>query len=173
MASVTFMLPLGIAIAASVRVGNLIGARDPERLRLACRTAFAMGGGVMAVAAVIFIVFRETLPLFYIGDASVVSLAAILLPIAGAFQIFDGLQVVGGGLMRGMGRPQAGAIVNLIGFYVIGLPLAWLLAFPTGLGIIGIWWGLAAGLGCVAFMLCIWVVRTSKRPLAELTVDTH
>jgi MATE family multidrug resistance protein len=173
MASVTFMLPLGIAIAASVRVGNLIGARDPERLRVACRTAFAMGGGVMAVAAVIFIVFRETLPLFYIGDASVVSLAAILLPIAGAFQIFDGLQVVGGGLMRGMGRPQAGAIVNLIGFYVIGLPLAWLLAFPTGLGIIGIWWGLAAGLGCVALMLCIWVVRTSKRPLAELTVDTH
>ena len=173
MASFTFMLPLGIAIAASVRVGNLIGAGDPERLRVACRTALAMGGGVMAVGACIFIVFRETLPLFYIEDAAVVSLAALLLPIAGAFQIFDGLQVVGGGLMRGMGRPQAGAIVNLIGFYVIGLPLGWLLAFPAGLGIIGIWWGLAAGLGGVAFMLCIWVVRTAKRPLVELTVDTH
>jgi MATE family multidrug resistance protein len=173
MASFTFMLPLGIAIAASVRVGNLIGARDPERLRVACRTALAMGGGVMAVAACIFIVYRETLPLFYIGDAAVVSLAALLLPIAGAFQIFDGVQVVGGGLMRGMGRPQAGAIVNLIGFYVIGLPLAWLLAFPAGLGIIGIWWGLAAGLGGVAFMLCIWVIRTAKRPLVDLTVDAH
>jgi MATE family multidrug resistance protein len=126
----------------------------------------------MAVSALIFIVFRNTLPLFYIGDAAVVSLAALLLPIAGAFQIFDGLQVVGGGLMRGMGRPQAGAIVNLIGFYVIGLPLGWLLAFPGELGIVGIWWGLAAGLGGVALMLCIWVMRTAKRPLAELTVET-
>jgi len=173
MASFTFMLPLGIAIAASVRVGNLIGAGDSERLRIACRTAFAMGGGVMAVEAFVFIAFREILPRFYIGDTAVVSLAALLLPIAGAFQIFDGLQVVGGGLMRGMGRPQAGAIVNLIGFYVIGLPLAWLFAFPMKLGVIGIWWGLAAGLGGVALMLCIWVMRTANRPLHELTVDTN
>ncbi len=172
MASFTFMLPLGIAIGASARVGNLIGARDSTRLRVACRTAFAMGGGVMAIAAFVFVVFRETLPLLYIEDAAVVSLAALLLPIAGAFQIFDGLQVVGGGLMRGMGRPQAGAIVNLIGFYVIGLPLGWLLAFPAELGIVGIWWGLAAGLGGVALMLCIWVMRTARRPLDELTVDT-
>jgi MATE family multidrug resistance protein len=173
MASFTFMMPLGVAIGASVRVGNLIGAGDSTRLRVACRTAFAMGGGVMAVAALIFVVFRNSLPLFYIDDLAVVSLAAVLLPIAGAFQIFDGLQVVGGGLMRGMGRPKAGAIVNLIGFYVLGLPLAWLLAFPLDLGIIGIWWGLAAGLGGVALMLCIWVMRTASRPLAELTVDTR
>jgi len=75
--------------------------------------------------------------------------------------------------MRGMGRPQAGAIVNLVGFYVIGLPLGWLLAFPLGQGIIGIWWGLAAGLGCVALMLCVWVMRTASRPLDELTVDSR
>jgi MATE family multidrug resistance protein len=173
MASFTFMFPLGIAIAASVRAGNLIGAREPERLVVSCRTAFAMGGGIMAIAALIFVVFRETLPLFYIQDLAVVTLSALLLPIAGAFQIFDGLQVVGGGLMRGMGRPKAGAIVNLIGFYVIGLPLAWLLAFPAELGIIGIWWGLVAGLGVVAVMLCVWVMRTARRPLEELTVDAH
>lgn len=173
MASFTFMLPLGVAIAASARVGNLIGARDSTRLRVACRTALAMGGGVMAVAAFVFVVFRGSLPLLYIEDAAVVSLAAVLLPIAAAFQIFDGLQVVGGGLMRGMGRPKAGAIVNLIGFYVIGLPLGWLLGFPMGLGVIGVWWGLVAGLGGVALMLCIWVMRTAKRPLIELTVDTR
>ena len=173
MASFTFMLPLGVAIAASARVGNLIGAQDSTRLRVACRTALAMGGGVMAVAACVFVVFRESLPRLYIEDAAVVSLAAVLLPIAAAFQIFDGLQVVGGGLMRGMGRPKAGAIVNLIGFYVIGLPLGWLLGFPMGLGVIGIWWGLVAGLGGVALMLCIWVMRTAQRPLVELTVDTR
>jgi len=75
--------------------------------------------------------------------------------------------------MRGMGRPKAGAVVNVIGFYVVGLPLAWLLAFPLGLGIIGIWWGLAAALGGVALMLFLWVMHTSRRPLDELTVDTR
>jgi MATE family multidrug resistance protein len=173
MASFTFMLPLGVSIGASVRVGNLIGARDRDRLQQACRTAFAMGGGVMALAALIFVVFRNVLPLFYLEEAAVVGLAASLLPIAGAFQIADGVQVVGGGLMRGMGRPKAGAVVNLVGFYVIGLPLAWLLAFPLGLGVVGIWWGLAAGLTGVAIMLYFWVMRTAARPLEELTVDAR
>ena len=99
------------------------------------------------------------------------ALAATLLPIAGAFQIADGLQVVGAGLMRGMGRPQAGAVVNLIGFYLLALPLAYLLAFPLELGMIGIWWGLAAGLGGVAVMLVAWVTSTSRRPIDELRVS--
>lgn len=173
MASFTFMLPLGVSIGSSVRIGNLIGAREGDRLQRSCRTAFAMGGGIMAIAALCFVVFRAILPQLYLEDAVVVALAATLLPIAGAFQIADGVQVVGGGLMRGMGRPQAGAVVNLIGFYVVGLPSAWLLAFPMNLGIVGIWWGLAAGLGGVAIMLYVWVIRTAGRPLDELTVDTH
>ena len=172
MASFTFMVPLGVSIGASARAGNLIGSRDARQLRVACRTGFLMGGGVMAIAAVSFIVFREALPRLYGADPAVVALAATLLPIAGAFQIADGVQVVGAGLMRGMGRPQAGAVVNLIGFYAVGLPLAYLLAFPLGLGIAGIWWGLAAGLGGVAAMLVIWVGRTSRRPIEELSVRT-
>ena len=171
MASFTFMVPLGVAIGASARVGNLIGAKRSDQLRIACRTGFLMGGGVMAIAALIFIVFRNVLPAFYLSDASVIALAATLLPIAGAFQIADGLQVVGGGLMRGMGKPTVGVIVNLIGFYAIGLPLAWLLAFPLGYGLIGIWWGLAAGLGGVAVMLVVWVTRTASRPIGELRIE--
>ena len=171
MASFTFMFPLGIAIGAGARAGNLIGARDPQRLRLACRVALAMGGGIMAAAAAVFIGFRTALPRLYVSDPEVAAIAASLLPIAAAFQIFDGIQVVGGGLMRGMGRPQAGAIANLFSFYLLGLPLAWLLAFRFGLGIVGIWWGLAAGLACVAGILCVWVARTSRRPLAELSVS--
>jgi MATE family multidrug resistance protein len=171
LASFTFMVPLGVAIGASARAGNLIGARDAKQLQIACRTSFLMGGGVMAIAAFCFVTFKEVLPTFYVSDPPVIALAAILLPIAGAFQIADGLQVVGGGLMRGMGRPKAGAIVNLIGFYVIGLPLAWLLAFPLGLGMEGIWWGLAAGLGGVAAMLVVWVTRTSRRPIEELEIS--
>ncbi len=170
LASFTFMVPLGVAIGAGARAGNLIGASDAVGLRLACRIGFAMGGGVMALAAVGFIAFRDVLPLLYTRDPAVVALAATLLPVAGAFQIADGLQVVGGGLMRGMGRPQAGAIVNLVGFYVIALPLAYLLAYPLGHGLRGVWWGLAAGLGGVATMLVVWVTRTSRRPLESLRV---
>lgn len=170
MASFTFMFPLGVAIGASARAGNLIGAGDVAGLRLACRTALAMGGGIMALAALGMIVFQEALPRLYVDDAEVVALAVALLPIAGAFQIFDGIQVVGGGLMRGMGRPQAGAVANLLAFYGIGLPLAWLLAFRFELGIRGVWWGLAAGLASVAVILCVWVSRTNRRSLAELSV---
>ncbi|MAG30015.1 MAG: hypothetical protein CL908_03865, partial [Deltaproteobacteria bacterium] len=173
MASFTFMVPLGIAIGASARVGNLIGARDAQRLRVACRAGLLMGGGVMAIFAICFVTFREILPRLYLDDPEVIAIAALLLPIAGAFQIADGLQVVGGGLMRGMGRPYAGAVVNLLGFYVLGLPLAYQLAFAAELGIVGIWWGLAAALGGVALMLCLWVAATARRPLADLTVDTR
>lgn len=170
MASFTFMFPLGVAIGAGARAGNLIGARDAEGLRLACKTALAMGGGVMALAAVAMVVFRDALARFYLADPEVVAIAGALLPIAGAFQIFDGLQVVGGGLMRGMGRPQAGAFANAMAFYLVGLPLAWFLAFRTQLGIRGVWWGLAAGLFSVATIVCVWVVHTSRKPLAELSV---
>ena len=124
----------------------------------------------MAIAAIGFVVFRDELPRLYVEDLEVAVLAASLLPIAGAFQIFDGIQVVGGGLMRGMGRPQVGAVANLLAFYLIGLPLAWALAFRAGLGIRGVWWGLAAGLFSVSAILCVWVARTSRRPLAELSV---
>ena len=171
LASFTFMMPLGVSIGASTRAGNLIGARDVNGLRVAGHMAFLMGGGMMAVAAVCFVAFRNVLPTFYSGDLAVVALAATLLPIAGAFQVADGVQVVGAGLMRGMGRPQAGAIVNLIGFYLFALPLAYVLAFPLGFGLTGIWWGLAAGLGGVALMLVTWVNRTNRLTHAELRVS--
>jgi MATE family multidrug resistance protein len=173
LASLTYMVPLGLSIGAAARVGNLIGAREPLRVRRACATALSLGGGVMAVFGMGFVVFRNVLPRLYLEDPAVLVLAAALLPIGGAFQIADGLQVVGAGLMRGMGRPKVGAMVNLVGFYGLGLPLAWLLAFPLGLGLRGIWWGLAAGLGLVAMLLLAWVARTSRRPLDELRVALH
>jgi MATE family multidrug resistance protein len=169
-ASMTFMVPLGISIGAATRVGNLIGARDPSRLSRACLTALGMGAGVMAVAGVCMVLFRQYLPRLYLEEAAVVALAASLFPISAVFQIADGLQVVGGGLMRGMGRPRAGAIANLLGYYVLGLPLAWILSFQLKLGVGGILWGLAAGLGLVAILLFFWTLWTSRRPLEELRV---
>ncbi|MBA3545338.1 MAG: MATE family efflux transporter, partial [Nannocystis sp.] len=157
LASLSFMVPLGVAMAAVTRVGNLIGSGDRQGAQRAAWVALGVGAGVMVVSAIAFVVLRNELPGHYNADAAVVAMAAALLPIAGAFQIFDGIQVVGGGILRGMGRTRPAAVFNLLAYYVIGLPVAWWLAFRTDMGVAGIWWGLTAGLMVVAALLVAWV----------------
>ncbi len=161
LASVTFMVPLGFAIAASTRVGNLIGARRELDAQRAAWAALSLGAGVMLFAALIFLLGREHLPRIFVGadQREVIALCAAILPIAAAFQIFDGTQVVAGGVLRGMGRTRPAALFHLLGFYALALPLAWLLAFRAGWGLAGIWWGLALGLGAVALALVAWIAR--------------
>jgi len=157
LASLTFMMPLGISMAAVTRVGNLIGAGDRRGAQRAAWVALGLGAGVMALSAVMFVASGELLPYQYNHDVAVVAAATGLMPIAGAFQVFDGTQVVGGGILRGMGRTRPAAVFNLLGFYLLGLPVAWYLAFETGMGIAGIWWGLTLGLMVVAALLVAWV----------------
>ncbi len=158
-ASLSFMVPLGVSQAAVTRVGNLIGAGEPRRAQLAAWVAVAMGAGVMTVSAVAFVVFRNLIPRIYTRDLSVIAATASVLPIAAAFQLFDGTQVVGSGILRGMGRTRPAAAFNLIGYYGLALPLAAWLGFGRGLGLTGIWWGLALGLASVALMLVAWIWR--------------
>lgn len=158
MASLSFMVPLGISMATVTRVGNLIGARELPAAQHAAWVALAMGAAVMAFSGVTFVVLREFLPTIYTGeDHAVLALATTALPIAGAFQLFDGTQVVGGGILRGMGRTRPAAVFNLVGYYALGLPLGWWLAFETGMGLPGIWWGLTLGLAVVAALLVAWI----------------
>jgi len=157
MAALAFMAPLGIAQGTITRVGNLIGAGDQDGAQRAGWLAIAMGAGVMTLSAVSFVAWRHVLPRAYTGDADVVALAAAILPIAGAFQIFDGTQVVAAGVLRGMGRTRPGAVFNFIAFWVIGLPLGSWLAFRGGFGLAGIWWGMCIGLAVVAALLLVWV----------------
>lgn len=161
LASVTFMVPLGLAIAASTRVGNLIGARREQDAQLAAWAALLLGAGVMSIGALLILFGRELLPRLFVGpdQADVIALSAAILPIAAAFQIFDGTQVVAGGILRGMGRTRPAALFHLLGFYGLALPLAWLLAFRAGWGLSGIWWGLALGLGVIALALVVWIWR--------------
>jgi len=159
MVSVSFMFPFGISQAATTRVGNLLGARQPQRAQLAGWVAFGMSAGVMGFFAIGFAALRHRLPLLYNDDATVLAFAASVLPIAAAFQLFDGTQAVGGGILRGMGRTRPAAVFNLIGYYLMALPLAWWLAFEQGYGIAGIWWGLALGLALIATALLLWVRR--------------
>jgi MATE family multidrug resistance protein len=171
LASLSFMVPLGVSMGASARVGNLIGAGDAPSMRRAIGAALAVGVGVMSFSALAFLFLRAELPRLYTDDAAVIAAAAQVLPLAGAFQLSDGAQVVAGGVLRGMGRPHAAAIANLVGYYALGLPLGYALAFRYELGLRGIWFGLIAGLLTVSASLLVWVRRTALRPLAELTVD--
>jgi MATE family multidrug resistance protein len=157
MAALSFMMPLGIALAAVTRVGNLIGARRPDAAQRAAWVALALGGGVMASSAMLFLALREWLPRLYTADATVVALAAGILPIAAAFQIFDGVQVVGCGVLRGMGRTRPAAVFNGISYWLLGIPLGWWLGLGAGWGLAGIWWGLCIGLAVVASLLVGWI----------------
>jgi MATE family multidrug resistance protein len=170
MIALWFQVPVGIAIAGSVRVGNLLGASDLPGARLSGSVALALGASVMSIAATAFVLLRTELPLLFTSDPAVVALAALILPIAGAFQIFDGTQVVAGGLLRGAGRTRAPALANLLGYYTLALPVAAWLGSPERLGLAGIWWALLLGLVVVASLMLFWLRRTSHLPLAELRV---
>jgi MATE family multidrug resistance protein len=157
MAALSFMIPLGISLAAVVRVGNLIGAGRPADAQRAAWVALALGAGVMTASATLFLVFRHGLPRLYTPDASVGALATSILPIAAAFQVFDGTQVVGCGILRGMGRTRPAAVFNAVSYWLLGIPLGAWLGLYAGWGLPGIWWGLCIGLAVVAVLLVLWI----------------
>lgn len=157
LAALSFMMPLGISLAAVTRVGNLLGARRPAEAQRAAWVALALGALVMAGSAAIFVAFRHALPRLYTPDPAVVALGAAILPIAAAFQVFDGVQVVGCGVLRGMGRTRPAAIFNAVSYWALGLPLGAWLALERGWGLAGIWWGLCFGLASVATLLVGWI----------------
>lgn len=159
LASLTFMVPLGISIAAVTRVGQRIGQRDFKGAQQSAWLAMGMGAGVMGVSAILIVLCRNLLPRVYTDDPEVLLAAASILPIAAAFQLFDGIQVTGGGVLRGMGSTVPAALTNLVGYYVIALPLAWWFGLHTAWGLAGIWWGLALGLFLVAITLIFWIGR--------------
>jgi MATE family multidrug resistance protein len=161
LASLSFMFPLGISTAASVRVGNLIGAGDEIGARRSAHLSLLLGAGVMSLFGLTFFFLRWQLPRIYGAEPAVLDLCAHILPIAAAFQMLDGTQVVASGILRGLGRTKPAAIFNFGGYYVLALPLAYELAIRRGWGLRGVWWGLAAGLLFVATSLLSIVLHKS------------
>lgn len=168
LASISYMVPLGIASATVTRVGNQIGAGENEGAERTVWVAFGLGAAVMAGFALLFIVARRFIPALYTDDPAVIAAAAALLPIAAAFELFDGLQCVGGGVLRGMGRSRPAAVFNLLGYYVLAMPLAGWLGAPERLGLAGIWWGLALGLAVIAILLLAWIARRGPTTVVAL-----
>ena len=170
-ASFTFMVPLGVSAAAAVLVGHAVGSGDPAEARRAAAAALTGGVGFMAMSAVVMLTAPQFLARVYTTDAAVAAMAVSLIPIAGVFQVFDGTQVVSIGILRGTADTHAPMVVNLLGYWLVGLPISAALGFATDLGPRGLWWGLTAGLVLVALVL-VWRVRWRLRgALARVVID--
>lgn len=150
LASLSFMVPLGLGMAASVRVGWAVGAGDHGALRRSVVAALFAGGTVMTGFMLLFLLLPWQLAGLLGKHDDVLAVAATLIPIAGVFQIGDGLQVVAIGCLRGLGDVRSPVVANAVGFWVVGLPLGCWLAYGLGWGPAGFWWGLVLGLFVVA-----------------------
>jgi MATE family multidrug resistance protein len=171
LASLTFMVPLGVSAAGAVLVGRAVGQGDAAGARRASRTTLLWGVGFMAITALVFLGVPAPLARVYSDQPAVVLLASALLPIAGVFQVFDGIQVVSIGALRGLGDTRAPFAMNLIGFWLVGLPVSLLLGFRTPLGPRGLWWGLVVGLVAVALGLLIRLRGRLRRAVARVRID--
>lgn len=156
-ASLSFMVPLGISFGVSTVLGNLLGSGRRQAAQRTAWIAFALGAGVMLVSAGVLISTRHLIPALYTDELAVVTLAAGIIPIAAAFQLFDGVQVVGGGILRGIGDTLPAAVFNAVAYYGVALPLACYLVLVRGAGLQAIWWSLALGLALVAATMLVWV----------------
>jgi MATE family multidrug resistance protein len=171
LASLLFMVPLGVSGAAAVLVGHAVGRGDAAQARRAALAAIACGIGFMTASAVALLTVPDLLAAIYTDDASVAALAATLIPIAGVFQVSDGIQVVSIGILRGLGDTRTPMLVNVLGFWLIGLPVSAVLGFRTSAGASGLWWGLTAGLTLVAAVLLLRVRRRLAGGVQRIVID--
>jgi MATE family multidrug resistance protein len=167
-ASVAFMVPLAIGQAANVRVGYWSGAGQPLAARHAGFVAIALGVAFMSLSGLVLILAPHWIVGLYLhlddpANAATVKLASSLLGVAAIFQIVDGMQTVGSGCLRGLKDTRVPMMAAAFGYWAIGFPTGYTLAFHFGLGARGLWWGLAAGLASVALLMTLRFHRLSLR----------
>ncbi len=148
MASATYMVPLGIGSAAAVRVGQALGRRDIKAAGHSGWTALLLGGSFMSCAALAFLMFPRFIVRIFTPNAAVIKTGVSLLAVAAFFQLFDGLQTVATGALRGAGETRSPMISHLVAYWFVGLPFGYFLCFKRGWGAAGLWIGL-----CVALIL--------------------
>ena len=168
MASITYMAALGIASAATIRVGNQLGTKNYRMLREAAFTCFIMVTAFMALMAVFLVLGRHFLPALYVHNEDVQLVAASLLVVAALFQLSDGIQVVGLGALRGMSDVKRPTIITFVAYWGIGLPLGYWLGFHGNMGPVGVWMGLLVGLTISAVLLFYRFNRQTKKLLNKM-----
>jgi multidrug resistance protein, MATE family len=162
LASISFMAVLGISVAGSIRVGNAVGMKDIQETRRAGFTASLLGASTMLVSGIVFILFRNFLPTLYVNDQEVISYASSLLIIAALFQISDGTQAVGIGILRGLTDVKIPTAITFVAYWIVGLPVGYLLGFTYKMGVQGVWYGLLIALTTSAILLTIRFNSRSK-----------
>lgn len=167
-ASVTYMAVTGLGAAATVRVGNQMGRRDPVNLRRAANTLYIMAAGWMAFAGLVILIFRQGLAGFYSDDPAVLALAAQMLIVVVVFQLSDGLQSIGLGALRGLQDVRVPTAITFVAYWILTLPAAYTLSQFTSIGVMGIWYALAAGLTVSAVWLLIRFYRLLNQITARL-----
>jgi MATE family multidrug resistance protein len=165
-AAYTYMVPLGISAAAAVAVGHAIGAGNPARARRAGILAIAIGAGFMALMAILLVVIPQPIISIWTRDTRVLTLGAHILAIVAGFQIFDGIQTVSTGALRGLGETRFPMLMNLTGYWILGLPFGALLCFHFKWGLSGLWTGLTVSLILIALVLIMRWLADSRKPLA-------
>jgi MATE family multidrug resistance protein len=155
LAAITYMLATGIASAATIKTGNNLGKSNFKDLRRSAVASYHVIILFMSLTALLFIVANNLLPYIYTEDKAVIAIAAQLLIIAGFFQLFDGTQVVGLGVLRGIGDVNVPTLITFVAYWVIGIPLGYLLGITLGWGVNGIWYGLTVGLLSASIFLFI------------------
>ena len=163
LASISFMVVLGLSTAGSIRVGNAVGEQNIKQIRSAGFTTIIIAICFMAMSGIVFIIFRDILPMLYINDEIVISIASSLLIIAALFQLSDGVQAVGIGILRGLTDIKIPTAITFIAYWVVGLPTGYFLGFNLCYDVQGVWIGLLAGLTTSAVLLTVRFNIKSKK----------
>ncbi|MCX2474614.1 MATE family efflux transporter [Pedobacter sp. MC2016-05] len=165
LAAMTYMIASGIASAATIKTGNNFGKKNFNDLRRSAIASYHVILLFMSLTAIIFVAAHQLMPFIYTNDLKVVAIAGQLLIIAGFFQLFDGTQVVGLGVLRGIGDVNMPTLITFLAYWVVGIPVGYLLGFTFGLGVNGIWYGLTFGL-LTASILLFWRFQNKTKQLA-------
>jgi MATE family multidrug resistance protein len=172
LASLSFMVPMGLGSAAAVLVGHAIGEGDVPHARRVAASALACGAGFMAVCGAAMLAVPRAFAEAYTSVPGVAAVAITLIPIAGVFQIFDGLQVVSAGVLRGAGDTRMPMLVNVLGFWLIGLPSSLAFGFGLGHGVVGLWWGFVVALAVISTLLVTLVRVRLGGAIERVKVET-
>lgn len=165
--AITYQIPFPVSIAASTRIANLIGATLSDAAKTASKVAFVASVIIGVLNVVILSSLRNYIPQLFTNDAEVVEVVAGVLPLCAAFQLFDAVAACCSGVLRGIGRQEIGGYVNLICYYVIGLPISFATGFGLGWGLYGLWAGPALALGIVAAVEGVFIRKTKFEDAVE------